>query len=166
MMATMSSIPSIKTADLCDDLRPDMQVAEPLFRDFGDRASFHGPITTLKVFEDNSLVRAELATEGKGRVLVIDGGASLRCALVGDRLAALAASNGWVGIVVNGCVRDADDLATIPVGIKALATMPRKSIKQGKGETDVEVTFAGVTFRPGALLYADSDGIVLADSAL
>ena len=160
----VSSIPPIKTADLCDAPSPDLQVAEPIFRDFGGRKSFHGRMVTLQVFEDNSLVRAELAQDGHGRVLVIDGGGSLRCALVGDRLAALAASNGWTGIVVHGCIRDAEEIGGIPIGIKALAAMPRKSVKEGKGKRNLPVTFAGVTFRPDAMLVADPDGILITDT--
>lgn len=157
---------STKTADLYDEHGENLQVAEPLFRDFGARLSFSGPVATVKCFEDNSLVRAALEQPGEGRVLVVDGGGSLRCALVGDLLGALGRDNGWTGIVVYGCIRDAVELGQIELGLKALATNPRKSVKRGEGQSDVPVRFAGVVFEPGAYLYADPDGIVVSDSPL
>lgn len=155
----------LATTDL-SDAHADAQIAEPLFRDFGGERAFFGPVVTLKIFEDNALVRELLESSGEGRVLVIDGAASLRCALVGGNLAALAEKNGWTGIVVNGAVRDTRELATAKVGIKALAAHPKKSVKKGAGERDVPVTFAGVTFRPGAWLYADEDGILVSEQRL
>jgi regulator of ribonuclease activity A len=149
----------LATADICD--AHDVEVAEPIFRDFGQRLAFGGAIATLKLFEDNSLVRAALEKPGNGRVLVVDGGGSLRCALVGDRLATLAHDNDWAGIVVYGCIRDSSVIASIDVGLKALATTPRKSIKRGEGQSDIAVRFAGVTFQPEHYLYADADGIVV-----
>jgi regulator of ribonuclease activity A len=154
------------TADLCDEFGAQVQVAEPLFRDWGGSTSFAGPIETLRVFEDNALVRETLEMHGRGRVLVVDGGGSIRAALVGGKLAALAHQNGWSGIVVHGCVRDCAELSATPVGIKALNAVPRKSAKTGAGERGTPVTFAGVTFVPGAHLYADRDGIVIADRDL
>jgi regulator of ribonuclease activity A len=154
------------TADLCDEFGAQVQVAEPLFRDWGGSTSFAGPIETLRVFEDNALVRETLEMHGRGRVLVVDGGGSLRAALVGGKLAALAHQNGWSGIVVHGCVRDCAELSATPVGIKAPNAVPRKSAKTGAGERGTPVTFAGVTFVPGAHLYADRDGIVIADRDL
>lgn len=156
---------SFKTTDLSDE-HPDAQVAEPLLRHFGGRRSFHGPIATLRVFEDNALVRASLEEPGAGRVLVVDGGGSLRCALVGDQLAALGARNGWAGVVVHGCVRDSVDLATIDLGVLALATHPRRSVKRGEGERGGELHFAGLTLRPGMQLYADEDGVLVAERVL
>lgn len=156
---------SLATTDL-SDAHADLQVAEPIFRDFGGVKSFSGPITTLKIFEDNALVRAALEQPGGGRVLVIDGGGSLRCALVGGNLGALAEEKGWAGIVVFGAVRDTRELATAKVGVKALAPHPKKSVKKGVGERDVPVTFAGVTFKPGSYLYADEDGIVVSERSL
>jgi regulator of ribonuclease activity A len=150
------------TADLCDEHGADVQVAEPVFRDFGGRSRFSGPIATCKVFEDNQLVRATLEGPGNGRVLVVDGGASLRCALLGDQLAHLGVKNGWNGVVVWGCIRDAAPIASMDIGVKALATHPRRSVKKGDGSTGIPVTFAGVTFEPGAYLYADEDGVVVA----
>ncbi|MGZ3451309.1 MAG: ribonuclease E activity regulator RraA [Polyangiales bacterium] len=155
----------LATTDL-SDAHSDVQIAEPLFRDFGGERAFFGPIATLKLFEDNALVREALESQGEGRVLVVDGAGSLRCALVGGNLAALAEKNGWSGIVVFGAVRDTRELATAKVGVKALAPHPKKSIKKGAGERDVPVTFAGVTFNPGAWLYADEDGIIVSESRL
>jgi regulator of ribonuclease activity A len=150
------------TADLCDSFPHLVQVAEPLFREYGGAASFAGPIETMRVFEDNSLVRQALESDGLGRVLVVDGGGSLRCALVGGNLARLAHSRGWSGIVVNGCVRDAAELGRVPVGIRALSTAPRRSEKNGGGERGVKLSFAGLEFSPEQYVYADSDGILLA----
>lgn len=156
---------TFKTTDLCD-AHADVQVAEPLLRHFGGAQRFAGPIRTLKLFEDNSLVRSTLETPGEGHILVVDGGGSLRCALVGDQLGALAEQNGWAGLVVNGCVRDIAELEQLPVGVLALAAHPRRSEKRGAGERDVVVRFAGVVFKPGQYLYADADGLVVADQAL
>ena len=154
------------TADLCDEFGDEVHVAHPIFRDWGGVERFAGPISTLRVHEDNALVRQALETDGRGRVLVVDGGGSLRTALVGGNLAALAQKNGWAGMVVHGCVRDAVELAASQVGIKALAAVPRRSAKDGAGARDVEVTFAGVTFVPGHWLYADRDGVVVAQRRL
>lgn len=155
-----------KTTDLSDAHPDTVQIAEPLFRDFGKPVAFQGPIVTVKVHEDNSLVRAALEEPGKGHVLVVDGGGSLRCALLGDQLAALGHRNGWSGVVVYGCVRDVTDLAAIELGVKALAPHPLKSEKRNSGQRDVVVRFAGVTFVPGQFLYADADGIVVSSSSL
>jgi regulator of ribonuclease activity A len=154
------------TPDLCDRFGDLLQVAEPRFRDYGGTVAFAGTIETLKVSEDNALVRRVLETHGRGRVLVVDGGGSLRTALVGGNLAALAQGNGWSGLVVHGCIRDAAELAATPIGVKALQAVPRKSAKDGAGERGVVVTFAGISFRSGAWLYADKDGIVVADRSL
>lgn len=154
------------TTDL-SDAHPDAQVCAPVFRDFGGKPAFHGPIATVKVFEDNALVRSTLETPGDGRVLVVDGGGSLRCALVGGMLGELALKNGWAGIVVNGCVRDTVELAEQNVGVKALAAHPRKSEKGlHSAQAGRVAEFAGVRFRPGAWLYADQDGIVVAEDAI
>ena len=157
---------SFATADLYDQHGEKLQVAQPLFNDFGGRMRFHGKIATVKVHEDNSLVRTALEEKGEGRVLVIDGGESLRCALVGDMLAQLGKDNGWSGIVVSGCIRDSAVIITIDIGVKALGTNPRKSVKKGAGDCDIPVTFAGVTFTPGHYLYADEDGIVISPEKL
>lgn len=157
---------SLMTTDL-SDAHPEAQVCEPIFRDFGGKAAFHGPIKTLKVFEDNALVRATLETPGEGRVLVVDAGGSTRCAVVGGNLGALAVKNNWAGIVVYGCIRDSVEIGGQAVGVKALGTHPRKSEKGlHSAQADRPVTFAGVTFRPGAWLYADADGIIVSDSKI
>lgn len=156
---------SLKTTDLSDG-HGDAQVAEPLLRHFGGRRGFHGLLETLRVFEDNALVRAILEEPGAGRVLAVDGGGSLRCALLGDNLAALAVANGWAGVVIHGCVRDSAELAQIDLGVLALATHPRRSVKAGRGERGAELHFAGLTLRPGMHLYADEDGVLVADRAL
>ncbi len=157
---------STATTDL-SDAHPEAQICEPVFRTFGGRQAFHGPIKTLKVYGDNSLVRSTLETRGEGRVLVVDGGGSTRCALVGGNLARLAADNGWAGLVVNGCIRDRAEIASQPVGAIALATHPRRSSKgSGTGRTDEVVAFAGVAFRPGAWLYADADGVLVSDGPI
>jgi regulator of ribonuclease activity A len=163
-MSMSATTPS--TTDLCD-AHPDVQVCDPVFSDFGKRRAFHGAIATLKVFEDNALVRAALETAGQGRVLVVDGGGSRRCALVGGMLGVLAMDHGWAGLVVHGCVRDVSELAVCEVGIKALAAHPRKSDKGlHGGQAGRAVRFAGVDFRPGRWLYADADGIVVSDAAV
>jgi len=150
------------TADLCDAFGSAVHPAAPLFREFGGAAGFCGPIATVQVSDDNALVREALETAGRGRVLVVDGGGSTRCALLGGRLAQLAHANGWAGVVINGCVRDSSEIARLPVGVRALAAVPRKSGKTGAGKTNVPVEFAGVAFTPGHWLYADADGIVVA----
>jgi len=150
------------TADLCDIFGESVSVAAPVFHDFGGRHAFDGLVTTVKVFEDNSLVRSALEEPGMGRVLVVDGDGSLRCALVGDQLALRASRNGWSGIVIYGCIRDTVAIAEIALGVKALATSPRRSAKMGKGERDVEVRCAEILIKPGDYLYADEDGVVVA----
>jgi regulator of ribonuclease activity A len=159
------------TCDLCDANEQKLtdgalSVLPPVFKTFGKRSRFSGPARTLKVFEDNVLVRAALETPGEGSVLVIDGGASLRCALVGGNLGVLAQNNGWAGIIVNGCVRDSGELNQCDVGIRALAIHPRRSIRKGLGEKDLVVDIAGVMVRPGDWVYADADGILVSEVAL
>jgi regulator of ribonuclease activity A len=162
----LSEIPSPKTADICDDFAGSIQVCEPMFRSFGARAAFHGPISTVRVLEDNVLVREALENLPPSRVLVVDGGGSRRCALVGDRLAGITASRGLAGIIVNGCVRDVRALTRIDIGILALASHPLRSRKEGEGEKDVPVAFGGVTWTPDHYIYADEDGIVVAAERL
>jgi regulator of ribonuclease activity A len=154
------------TADLCDQHGEAVRVVAPLFRDFGGTDAFSGKIATVFAPEDNVLVRAALEERGEGRVLVVDGEGSTRCALLGDNLAAIARDNGWAGIVVHGCIRDAEEIGRIAIGVKALATCPRKSNKGGKGSRDQAVTFGGVTFNAGEWLYADADGIVVSPGKL
>jgi len=156
----------VATADLYDAHGETLRVLAPIFRDFGGKRTFEGPVVTLKVHEDNSLVRSTLEEPGEGRVLVVDGGGSLRCALVGDNLAEIGLDNGWAGIVVYGCIRDAEPIGALAIGVKAIATNPRKSVKKGVGERDVELRFGEVTIKPGEYLYADADGVVVADGRL
>ncbi len=154
------------TTDLCDDHGDAVQVLAGGFGSYGGVEGFHGPVSTVAVFEDNSLVRDALAEPGDGRVLVVAGGGSERCALVGGNLGVLAAENGWAGIVVDGCVRDTAELRQSALGIRARGTCPRKSVKKGVGARDVPVTVAGVALNPGMWLWADDDGIVVADRNL
>ncbi|MCF8461473.1 MAG: ribonuclease E activity regulator RraA [Flavobacteriales bacterium] len=154
------------TADLCDKHIDKLQVAEPIFVDFGAIACFEGEVHTLKVFEDNTLVRSALEKDGTGKVLVIDGGGSFRCALVGDNLVALAIQNNWRGMVVYACIRDSRQISEMEIGVKALNTNPTKSVKRNEGQQNIDVRFAGVDFKPGAYLYADEDGIVVSDFQL
>lgn len=149
------------TADLVDEIYPDVRSCDLQLQNYGGRTMFAGRITTVKCFQDNALLKSILSTPGDGGVLVVDGDGSLHTALVGDIIAGLARDNGWSGVVVNGPVRDASTLRTIDVGIKALGTNPRKGTKTGAGERDVEVTFGGVTFVPGDIAYCDEDGIVV-----
>jgi regulator of ribonuclease activity A len=155
-----------KTADLCDEFPDELQICDPLFLSFGGRLRFSGEVSTIRCFEDNSLVRTAVGEPGDGRVLVVDGGGSRRCALLGDLLAAKAVENGWAGILINGMVRDSAEITLMPIGVKALGTHPLKSVKRGVGERDVPVRFAGVSFAPGQHLYADEDGIVSGNRAL
>jgi regulator of ribonuclease activity A len=152
---------SFATADLYDEHEENLRIATPMFNDYGGKKKFSGTASTVKVFEDNSLVRAALEEPGEGRVLIVDGDASLRCALVGDMLAELGKDNGWQGIIVYGCIRDSAVIVNINIGVKALDTNPRKSVKKGVGERDITVTFADVTINSGDYIYADEDGIVI-----
>lgn len=156
---------TFKTADLCDDHSEQLQIAEPGFQNYGGNTHFSGQIVTIKLFEDNSLVRETVGSPGEGKVLVVDGGGSMRCALLGDLLAAKAVDNGWSGILINGCIRDSAEISDMALGVKALSTHPLKSVKKGVGEMNVPVRFAGVTYNPGDYLYADEDGVVVSKSA-
>ena len=151
--------------DLCDaykdDTRGAFRVLPPVFRAFAGASRFSGVVSTVRCFEDNTLVKAALDSPGQARVLVVDGGASLRRALVGGNLGAAAARNGWAGVLINGCVRDSAELLVLPIGILALATMPLPPRKQGHGERDVDVLIQGVWVRPGDWLAADEDGVVV-----
>lgn len=163
------------TADLCDVFISDpvdsickqaVSIVEPIFRDYGGHRKFSGRIATVKCFENNPLVRKSLEEDGTGRVLVVDGGASKRCALLGDNIAEIGYKNGWTGIIINGCIRDSADIQKMPLGVKALATYPLKSSKRDPGLQNVPVTFGGVLFTPGHWLYADEDGIIVSSSEL
>lgn len=150
------------TADLYDDFGDELESCSAQFRSYGARPRFWGRIATVRCFQDNALVKQILSTAGDARVLVVDGGGSLDTALMGDVIAGSAVAQGWAGVVINGAVRDVAALAGLDLGIKALGSNPRKSAKTGAGERDVPVEFGGVTFRPGAFLYSDEDGIVVA----
>ena len=162
---TEDSMP-FKTADFYDQYEDALRVCEPIFSDFGGHRRFSGPIVTIKCFEDNSLVKSTLAEPGNDRVLVVDAGGSLRCAMLGDLIAASAVEQGWAGVVLFGCVRDSVEIGRMPLGIKALASIPRKSQRRGEGQRDIPVTFAGVRFAPGDWAYCDEDGILVAERAL
>lgn len=151
------------TADLCDQHADSehFQIAEPMFRGYGQKTSFCGPITTLKVFEDNVLLRQTLEQNVEGRVLVVDGGGSHRCALFGEELAKLALANGWQGVIIYGCIRDSAQINLLPIGVRALHTHPLKSHKRGHGERDTLITFASVNFRTDHFIYVDEDGIIV-----
>jgi regulator of ribonuclease activity A len=149
------------TADLVDSIGPDVRSCDVQFRQLGGRTEFAGPISTVRCFQDNALLKSILSEPGGGGVLVIDGDGSLHTALVGDVIAELARTNGWAGLIVNGAVRDSATLRGMDIGIKALGTNPRKSTKTGGGERDVQLSFGGVTFVPGHIAYSDEDGIVV-----
>lgn len=149
-----------KTCDISDALHPQVQYLESGYQSFGAKSSFSGRIQTVKCFEDNSLVRDKVSSNGAGCVLVVDAGGSERCAMLGDMLAAKAVENGWQGILMYGLIRDSVDINQMDIGVKSLGTFPLKSVKRGVGEMDIEVTFSGVTFTPGEYLYSDEDGVI------
>ena len=163
---------SIATTDLCDQFENDIHaglihVLPPVFQSFGQAQAFHGQAVTFKVFEDNSLIKKALENDnGTGKVMVIDGGASLRCALVGGNIAKAGTQNGWTGIVVDGCVRDTGEINELNLGVRALAAMPLRSLKKGAGERDLGVHIQGVRVNPGDWVYVDVDGIVVSPKAL
>ena len=167
---TTAGTPTISTCDLCDVHKGDesgaFRVLPPVFHHYGGKEAFSGPVATVKCFEDNSLVKAAIETPGQGRVLVVDGGGSLRRALLGDMIAEKAARNGWEGLVIYGCIRDVDVIAQTDLGVQALASHPMKTDKRGIGDLNVAVTFAGVTFRPGEYIYADNNGVIVSPSPL
>jgi regulator of ribonuclease activity A len=157
---------SISTPDLCDAYPDLIRVVAPLFTTYGGKASFGGAIVTVKCFEDNSLVREQVRLPGTGKVLVVDGGGSLRRALLGDRVAAAAADNGWEGLIIFGGIRDVDAVGRIALGVKALGAIPVKTEKRGLGDLNIAVTFGGVTFHPGEYVYADNNGIIVSAEPL
>lgn len=154
-------MPTPPTADLWDEYGDALQSCELPFLSYGAETSFSGSIVTVACYEDNALLKSVLSGPGEGQVLVVDGQGSRRCALMGDMIATIAQENGWAGVVIHGCVRDVSVLRGVAIGIKALGSNPRKSGKSGAGERDVEISFGGVTFRPGDLLFSDEDGIVV-----
>ena len=149
------------TADLWDEHGEELSSCELQFRQFGGVRAWSGRISTVRCHEDNALLRQRVSEPAEGRVLIVDGGGSLGAALMGDMIGTLARDNGWVGVVINGAVRDVEALAQLELGVKALGSNPRKSAKAGAGELDVPVSFGGVTFKPGAQLVSDEDGIVV-----
>ena len=157
---------SFYTADICDAHESEVRTTDPLFIAYGKHRSFAGPIRTVRVFEDNALVKKTLGESGDGAVLVVDGGASTRSALLGGNLAELAAANGWAGLVINGCIRDVHEVNDCAIGVRALGSCPRKSAKGGQGDLDVALSFAGAKFRPGEYVYADLDGVIVAATEL
>lgn len=166
----MSILTNFVTCDLLDE-NLNCQVCMPnmegkRFFSYGGLSSFGGEVVTVKCFEDNSRVKELLATAGNGKVLVVDGGASMRCALLGDMIAQSAVDNGWAGVVVYGCVRDVDELVKMPIGVQALASIPKKSNRKGVGEVGVELQFGGIIIKQGNFIYADNNGIIVSDKAL
>ena len=163
---------SIATTDLCDQFENDIHaglihVLPPVFQSFGQAQAFHGQAGTFMVFEDNTLIKKALENDnGTGKVMVIDGGASVRCALVGGNIAKAGTQNGWAGIVVDGCVRDTGEINELAIGVRALAAMPLRSLKKGAGERELGVHIQGVRVNPGDWVYADADGIVVSPKAL
>lgn len=164
---TESSVPEtestepVATADLADEIGPEIRSCDTQFTQFGGREAFSGPITTIRCFQDNLLVKQTLSEPGNGGVLVVDGGGSIHTALVGDIIAGRGVDNGWAGVIVNGAVRDSAILRTLDIGIKALGTNPRKSTQTGSGEKDVRIEIGGVVFNPGEIAYSDADGVVV-----
>ncbi len=157
---------TISTPDLCDAYPDLIRVVAPIFKTYGGRAAFGGPVFTVKCFEDNSLVKEHLGRAGHGQVMVVDGGGSLRCALLGDLLATKAVENGWAGVIIHGCVRDVDAIGRMDIGVQALAAIPFKSVRKGQGEHQVPISFGGVTIQPGHFVYADRNGIIISSQPL
>ena len=159
-----------RTADLTDEFCAenceDVQVAGASFNSYGGKTRFYGEIVTLKLFEDNQLVRDQVSSDGQGKVLIVDAGGSMRRALLGDMLAATAVKNGWNGILMNGCIRDSLDMAGMDLGVMALGTHPLKTVKNGVGQTNVSVSFAGLNFEPADFIYIDEDGIIISEKPL
>lgn len=162
----MTSVENINTCDLCDAHPDDVQVLEPMFHNFGGCEAFGGEICTVKCFEDNSFVKQRLGEPGEGRVLVVDGGASIRRALLGGDVATMAAKNGWAGVIIYGCVRDVEELIEIDLGIQAMGVVPMKTKKRNVGELDVPLNFAGANFHQGDWIYADNNGVIVAERDL
>ncbi|WKT62160.1 ribonuclease E activity regulator RraA [Microbulbifer thermotolerans] len=156
----------ISTPDLCDAHPKLVRVVEPMFYNYGGRERFGGQIVTIKCFEDNSLVREMVGEAGRGKVLVVDAGGSMRRACLGDMLAEKACNNGWEGIIMYGCIRDVDEIGKLNLGVQALGTHPMKTEKKGIGDKNLDVTFGSVTFRPGEYLYADNNGVIVSSQAL
>jgi regulator of ribonuclease activity A len=153
------------TPDLCDEY-PEVEVLEPIFNNYGAKESFGGEVVTIKCHEDNSLVKQQVDLPGQGKVMVVDGGGSLRNALLGDMLAEKAAKNGWEGLVIFGCIRDVNVIMETELGVQAIGVVPRKTEKKGIGEMNVPVKFAGVQINPGMFIYADNNGVIVSEKSL
>ena len=162
----MKNNKKFKTADLCDSYSDDLIILSQEFKSYGKVSSFCGIISTIKCYNDNSMVRDAVNTDGSNKVLVVDGEGSTECALLGDMLAETAFKNNWSGIIINGCIRDSDIIASIDLGVFALSTIPIKSVKKGIGENDVNISFMNTTFKPGEYIYADLDGIIISEKEL
>ena len=162
----MTTAVAFSVCDLCDDNEGDVQIADPIFRDFGGRSVFGGEIVTIKCHEDNSLVKEMVGTRGDGKILVVDGGGSLRRSLLGDQLAAKAVANDWTGIIVNGAIRDVEVITGLDLGVKALNVIPLKTEKRGLGDFNAPLRFAGITFTPGSYVYADLNGMITSSRQL
>ena len=156
----------VSTPDLSDQFDQEVDIVEPLFRHYGGLKQAYGQITTVACFEDYSLVAEQVKSPGKGHVLIVDGRGSLRCSLLGDQLATSAIDNGWSGILINGCLRDVEIITPMPIVVMALASIPRKTVKAGKGSLNVPVNFAGTTFNPGHYLFVDETGILVSERNL
>lgn len=157
---------SVKTADLCDGFSDELQVCSLELNSYGKHPRFSGPIETVRVFEDNVLVKEALQTIPEGSVLVVDGGGSRRCALMGDMLGDIAQTRKLAGVIINGCIRDSADIGEQEIGVKAIGTNPLKSIKQGKGDRNITIHFGDIDFVPGHYVYADEDGVIVAPRKL
>lgn len=156
----------IVTPDLCDENPELVRIVAPMFTNYGGRSSFGGEVVTVKCFEDNSVVKAQAAADGTGKVMVVDGGGSMRCALLGDMIAENAIKNGWQGIIIYGCIRDVDAIAALDIGIQALNSMPIRSKRQDRGDLNIDISFGGVTFKPGEYVYADNNGVIVSPQSL
>ncbi len=156
----------IVTPDLCDENPETVSAVAPIFSNYGGKSAFGGEIVTVKCFEDNTVVKAQAAEDGAGKVMVVDGGGSMRCALVGDMIAANAMKNGWLGLIIYGCIRDVDAISTLDIGIQALNSMPIRSVRENRGELNIEISFGGVTFKPGEYVYADNNGVIISPQSL
>ena len=156
----------IVTPDLCDENPETVSAVAPIFNNYGGKRAFGGEIVTVRCFEDNTVVKAQAAEDGAGKVMVVDGGGSMRCALVGDMIAANAMKNGWLGLIVYGCIRDVDAISILDIGIQALNSMPIRSIRENRGELNIEISFGGVTFKPGEYVYADNNGVIISPQSL
>ncbi len=154
------------TPDLCDQYPELVRVFDPIFTNYGGKTSFGGEVVTIKCYEDNSLVKEQAGTDGRGKVLVVDGGGSLRKALLGDMIAENAVKNNWEGIIIFGCIRDVDAISVLDLGVQAVNSTPLKTEKRGIGDLNIQLQFAGVTVQPGEFIYADNNGVIVANKSL